>query len=817
MQLKDSVELAHGYTSSDYDDLPEEDNEETCEDEDACPDSLTLLARQHNCNDLETNHPSPAPSPPASPALSAYSFSSLSDFQPSPVKLPFSVSICFTSSPDLEHEPETNSKFEIEPELEADTPLTSDFPDTSTEYAMPPSSPPASSPHKIFSSSPMASSQSSLPCIDSDGPEKHSQERLEFSGKVRERDGAHTPTTSPKRQPARSSSPFVDADLEFERELYEMPPPLKRARNDEQADQDIDIAEPSQITEPSRKRAKFDIMTTLPLPSQKRPTFASQTLEHKKLAKPFRPLSIKPRVLFPENVPRTEPAGPVSPSPLAPSPKSLASNASNRNRTSRAAAQFKSPLAGSSAATPSSIRLTPTIQGLERKVQILKRAVKVRQEGDEATLEGLVKKWIEAGREVAWEVWGLVKDMGGDVVSATKASKSEGWGDAEKPKGKNKRGFEEGWGWDDADGKKKAKGNDGFERNWGWSIERTDDSGVDGDDEAEGGKTHGVPCEEEQEEEIRQDTLGTMLRQLGIDPCTLGWNEEEGEFVDDAPVIAATNCINTCIENANVITNKLAFIMPANPFVLVTPATRGLSLALTRQFLKTTKFPVYATHRSGSADEHKENILSTLKDVDSDRLTLLKLDLTSEDSIGAAADALSSKAGNGSYLHTGFFTGGMLHPEKQPSDLDMESLQATFQTNVISHLLLIKHFSRFLPKRSDEVGGMAKWVHVSARVGSISDNKRGGWYSYRSSKAALNQVIKTWDLQLQMKKTPSMCVGVHPGTVKTDLSKDYWTGTPKDGLFEPDHAAEMLVDVVANLEDDQRGKLWGCAGKEIPW
>ena len=256
---------------------------------------------------------------------------------------------------------------------------------------------------------------------------------------------------------------------------------------------------------------------------------------------------------------------------------------------------------------------------------------------------------------------------------------------------------------------------------------------------------------------------------------------------------------------------------------------------MTRQFLKTTKFPVYATHRSGSTDEHRENILSTLKDVDSDRLTLLKLDLLSEDSIGAAADSLSSKVGKGSYLHTGFFTGGMLHPEKQPSDLDMESLQATFQTNVISHLLLIKHFSRFLPQKSDEVDGMAKWVHISARVGSISDNTRGGWYSYRSSKAALNQVIKTWDLQLQMKKTPSMCVGVHPGTgtcfevcthvvvvltapsVKTDLSKDYWTGTPKDGLFEPDHAAEMLVDVVANLKDDQRGKLWDYAGKEVPW
>ncbi|KZP24599.1 NAD(P)-binding protein [Athelia psychrophila] len=257
--------------------------------------------------------------------------------------------------------------------------------------------------------------------------------------------------------------------------------------------------------------------------------------------------------------------------------------------------------------------------------------------------------------------------------------------------------------------------------------------------------------------------------------------------------------------------------MPANPFVLVTPATRGLSLALTRQFLKTTKFPVYATHRSGSADQVKKHILSPLKDVDPDRLTLLNLDLTSEDSIGAAADSLSSALERGSYLHTGFFTGGMLHAEKQPADLDMATLQATFQINVISHLLLIKHFSRFLPEKSDGVDGLAKWVHVSARVGSISDNRRGGWYSYRSSKAALNQVIKTFDLQLQMKKTPSMCVGVHPGTVKTDLSRDYWTGTPKDGLFEPEHAAEMLVDVVANLKDSQRGKVWDYAGKEVPW
>ena len=200
----------------------------------------------------------------------------------------------------------------------------------------------------------------------------------------------------------------------------------------------------------------------------------------------------------------------------------------------------------------------------------------------------------------------------------------------------------------------------------------------------------------------------------------------------------------------------------------------GLSLALTRHFLRTTSLSVFATHRSDTPQNVKEHILSPLKDsVDPQRLRLLPLDLTSEDSISSAADALSKalpKATDAdSYLHTAFFTGGVLHPEKQQSDLDFEDIQSTFQINVISHLLLIKHFSRFLPTAKDNPDKLTKWVHITARVGSISDNQRGGWYSYRSSKAALNQVIKTFDLQLQMKKTPSICVGVHPGTAACKL------------------------------------------------
>ncbi|KAA1466101.1 NAD(P)-binding protein [Dentipellis sp. KUC8613] len=267
--------------------------------------------------------------------------------------------------------------------------------------------------------------------------------------------------------------------------------------------------------------------------------------------------------------------------------------------------------------------------------------------------------------------------------------------------------------------------------------------------------------------------------------------------------------------------------MKANPFVLITPATRGLSLALTRHFLQTTKLPVFATHRSGSASSVAADILKPLKDVESSRLTLLPLDLTDEGSIAAAADKLGTSLpeGHDSYLHTAFFTGGMLHPEKQPADIDIGALTETFQTNVISHLLLIKHFSRFLPSartkqadstETDTDTPKSKWVHVSARVGSIADNKRGGWYSYRASKAALNQVVKTFDVQLQMRGLPAMCIGVHPGTMKTGLSKDFWGSVSEEKLFSPEFAAGRLVEVVGGLEDGQRGRIWDWEGKEVP-
>ena len=106
---------------------------------------------------------------------------------------------------------------------------------------------------------------------------------------------------------------------------------------------------------------------------------------------------------------------------------------------------------------------------------------------------------------------------------------------------------------------------------------------------------------------------------------------------------------------------------------------------------------------------------------------------------------------------------------------------------------------------------------MSARVGSIADNSAGGWYSYRSSKAAVNQIAKSLDIYLKNNSgEKAMAVSLHPGTVKTSLSEEFWESTPKDKLFTPEYSAQRLIEVVKGLGQEDRGKCWDWEGKEIP-
>lgn len=173
----------------------------------------------------------------------------------------------------------------------------------------------------------------------------------------------------------------------------------------------------------------------------------------------------------------------------------------------------------------------------------------------------------------------------------------------------------------------------------------------------------------------------------------------------------------------------------------------------------------------------------------------------------------------------------------------------TFKINTLGPALLFKHFSQFLPtkrsppfppkttpssssasnsseemkKEEEEEEGetklarMAVFAMMSARVGSISDNSLGGWYTYRASKAGVNQLVKGFDVFLRQKSgDKAVIVGLHPGTVKTELSEQFWASTAKEKLFSPEYAAERLVRVVAGLNVEGRGKCWDWKGEEVP-
>lgn len=175
------------------------------------------------------------------------------------------------------------------------------------------------------------------------------------------------------------------------------------------------------------------------------------------------------------------------------------------------------------------------------------------------------------------------------------------------------------------------------------------------------------------------------------------------------------------------------------------------------------------------------------------------------------------------YLHLSFVVPGLLFPEKSPRQIDYEDALLTFKTNTLGPMMMLKHFSSFLPRKSTklaestELPQSAVWATMSARVGSITDNSLGGWYSYRASKAGVNQMTKTFDNYLRTAAgDKAMAVSLHPGTVKTNLSKDFWSNVKDEKLFTVEFAAEKLIEVVKSRTMEQRGKCWDWKGEEVP-
>ena len=187
------------------------------------------------------------------------------------------------------------------------------------------------------------------------------------------------------------------------------------------------------------------------------------------------------------------------------------------------------------------------------------------------------------------------------------------------------------------------------------------------------------------------------------------------------------------------------------------------------------------------------------------------LDLLSETSIAAAAAFINAQGTPRLIIDaTGVLQSKTIKPEKSWRELDAAQMAEAFAINAIGPALVMKHFLPLLPRE-----GNCVFATLSARVGSIGDNRLGGWYSYRASKAALNQLVRTAAIELNRRAPKAICVALHPGTVDTGLSASF----AKTGLDvqTPELAAARLLETIAGLAVGDSGGFFDYKGETIVW
>ena len=193
------------------------------------------------------------------------------------------------------------------------------------------------------------------------------------------------------------------------------------------------------------------------------------------------------------------------------------------------------------------------------------------------------------------------------------------------------------------------------------------------------------------------------------------------------------------------------------------------------------------------------------------RSETIRIDLTDEHSVVKAAEQLSNSGVKPDLVivATGLLHQDSLGPEKSLRELDPEWMLENYRINAVGPALIAKHFLPLMPRNERTV-----FAVLSARVGSISDNRLGGWHSYRASKAALNMLVRNISIEWQRKNPQAIIVGLHPGTVETGLSAPF-KGNPATERFAPAKAAEQLVSVLDGLNPEQSGQLFDFNGELI--
>ena len=195
-----------------------------------------------------------------------------------------------------------------------------------------------------------------------------------------------------------------------------------------------------------------------------------------------------------------------------------------------------------------------------------------------------------------------------------------------------------------------------------------------------------------------------------------------------------------------------------------------------------------------------------------DKVKHIFIDIEDEESIKQATESLPEDT----KFDLIFVATGILHdeknvfPEKSIKDISFDKLIKVLTINTIGPTLVGKYFIPYLRKDSKST-----FAFLSARVGSISDNKLGGWYSYRAIKTALNQIIRNFSIEVARSNKNAIFIGLQPGTVKSFLSKPFEKNVKSENLFTPEFSAKKMLEVIEKLDSSDSGKVFAWDGEEI--
>jgi NAD(P)-dependent dehydrogenase (short-subunit alcohol dehydrogenase family) len=251
---------------------------------------------------------------------------------------------------------------------------------------------------------------------------------------------------------------------------------------------------------------------------------------------------------------------------------------------------------------------------------------------------------------------------------------------------------------------------------------------------------------------------------------------------------------------------------PAGSQTLVQGASRGIGLEFVRQLLAQ---PAVGRVFAGCRVPDHADELAALA-ANEPRLQVVPLDVSDEASIAQASATVARAADR---LHLIVNCAGILHggaaalaPEKRLADVHVEALAASFAVNAFGPLLVARHFESLLAHRERAV-----FASISARVGSIGDNRLGGWYAYRGAKAAQNMFTKTLAIEWARSRRNVACVALHPGTTDTGLSRPFQANVAPDKLFSPERTVRQLLEVIDRLTPADTGRFYAWDGSEVPW